>query len=303
MTIKTKRARQPIADKVLKQMEKQVKAKVIDLSDIRASRKQVADLYSTVVSDAALSEVPPCHAVYSMVQNHLSIMSELLLDLPALHRFNDHLAEAEELYTPQGPPISPLTASFYTNWIQNDVAFGLGRETLATIAIAVARKNGMHADFLKLTENLAASYCGVYEHQGHEGNILLLRELWTNKDVKVLNATGYAGRQGEIWYTRLLPPNDMLPGVHINFNTPYIMHANTRKEHWLKSIENMLAETKGNNPEQDFYNLMKYGPDKLFWSEYVFEAYSNHTSEMILLHGLPDQPETRPHSSKYNEIV
>lgn len=292
----TKKTRQPIADKVLKRLDRDVKAKVIDLSAIRASRKLVADLDATRASDETLSQLPPCFALYTLVQNQLSVMNEMLIMLPPLHRFYDQLEEAEELYTPQGPPISPITSSFYTNWVQNDIAFGLGRETLTTISIAVARKLGMHANFIELANNLAESRCGVYEHLGTNGDAIQLRELWTNKEVQALNATGYQGHTGEIWYTRLLPPNDMLPGVHVNFNTPYVMHPNTHKAHWLASIERALANAKGHNPEQDFYHYMKFGTEPIYWTEYVFEAYTNHASDMILLHGLPDQPETRPHS-------
>ncbi|MFT4729076.1 MAG: hypothetical protein ACI9UN_003592 [Granulosicoccus sp.] len=74
----------------------------------------------------------------------------------------------------------------------------------------------------------------------------------------------------------------MLHGVHVNFNTPYVMHANTRKAHWLASIERVLANAKGHNPEQDFYHYMKFGPKPLYWTEYVFEAYSSHSSDMII---------------------
>ncbi|MEE9335163.1 MAG: hypothetical protein V3U65_13830 [Granulosicoccaceae bacterium] len=284
---------------MLKRLDRDAKAKVIDLSAVRASRKHVADLENTLIRDETLALLPPCFALYTLVQNHLSVIAEILLPLPPQHRFYDQFEVAKDLYTPEGPPISPLTNSFYTNWAQYDVAFGLGRETLTTISIAVARKTGMNAVFLELAGKLANSRCSVYEHRGTDGNTLLLRELWTNREVRALNATGYNGKLGEIWYTRLLPPNNKLPGVHVNFNTPYVMHPHTHLAHWLASIERMLAKAKGGNPEQDFYNFMKFGPEPLYWTEYVFEAYSNHTDGMILLHGLPDQPETRPHSDAY----
>jgi hypothetical protein len=52
----------------------------------------------------------------------------------------------------------------------------------------------------------------------------------------------------------------MRPRVHVNFNTPVVMHANTHKAHWLASIERVLANAKGHNPEQDCYHYMKFGP-------------------------------------------
>ena len=41
---------------------------------------------------------------------------------------------------------------------------------------------------------------------------------------------------------------------------------------------------------------MKYGPTREHWTEFVFEAYLNLTPQVITLRGLPDVPESRPHS-------
>ncbi len=41
---------------------------------------------------------------------------------------------------------------------------------------------------------------------------------------------------------------------------------------------------------------MKWGPARDYWTEFVFEAYVNHRQDMIFLTGLPDVPESRPHS-------
>ena len=45
---------------------------------------------------------------------------------------------------------------------------------------------------------------------------------------------------------------------------------------------------------------MKRGLDERFWLEYVFEAYASHRAEAIFLIGVPDIPESRPHS-RFNE--
>ena len=42
---------------------------------------------------------------------------------------------------------------------------------------------------------------------------------------------------------------------------------------------------------------MKFGPGRDYWSEFVLEAYVNYRSDVIFLRGLPDVPESRPHSS------
>ena len=41
---------------------------------------------------------------------------------------------------------------------------------------------------------------------------------------------------------------------------------------------------------------MKYGPTREYWNDFVFEAYVNHQTDAIYLAGLPDVPESRPHS-------
>ncbi len=42
---------------------------------------------------------------------------------------------------------------------------------------------------------------------------------------------------------------------------------------------------------------MKFGPSRVFWNEFVLEAYVNYQSDAIFLAGLPDIPEIRPHAS------
>jgi hypothetical protein len=47
----------------------------------------------------------------------------------------------------------------------------------------------------------------------------------------------------------------------------------------------------------DYERHMKYGPTGEYWNDFVFEAYVNHRKEAIFLAGLPDVPESRPHSA------
>ena len=41
---------------------------------------------------------------------------------------------------------------------------------------------------------------------------------------------------------------------------------------------------------------MKHGPTRAYWNDFVVEAYVNYRSDAIFLAGLPDVPESRPHS-------
>jgi len=40
--------------------------------------------------------------------------------------------------------------------------------------------------------------------------------------------------------------------------------------------------------EKAHYYLMKFGLDRYYWLEYLFEAYVNHTPNIIFIRGLPD---------------
>jgi hypothetical protein len=58
----------------------------------------------------------------------------------------------------------------------------------------------------------------------------------------------------------------------------------------------MSAPVLGSIMTTDNEHHMKFGPARDYWSEFVFEAYVNHRSDVIFLAGLPDVAESRPHS-------
>ncbi len=47
-----------------------------------------------------------------------------------------------------------------------------------------------------------------------------------------------------------------------------------------------------------YEHLLKYGLSRHYWNEYVFEGYSNHRNDIILLVGFPDIALSRPHSEE-----
>jgi hypothetical protein len=69
---------------------------------------------------------------YVAVQNQVSVMGEQLIVLPELARLSKILADAEDIYLPSGPPMSPLTSSHFFFWSTFDAAVGTHKETLGT---------------------------------------------------------------------------------------------------------------------------------------------------------------------------
>ena len=74
----------------------------------------------------------PLHAVYISAQNITSLFAECVSVLPEMTSYYDIAVTAEDEYLPQGPPMSPLTVSYFTNWAFFDVRFGRSFETIGT---------------------------------------------------------------------------------------------------------------------------------------------------------------------------
>jgi hypothetical protein len=92
-------------------------------------------------------------------------------------------------------------------------------------------------------------------------------------------------------------------GHSLVFTTPYVVC----REHegkflfadldeWRAFFARTLPQTGIADAGEAYAHLLKYGLSPNYWNEYVFEAYVNHQSDMILLAGFPDLPATRPHS-------
>ena len=90
-----------------------------------------------------------------------------------------------------------------------------------------------------------------------------------------------------------------MPGCteHVVFTTPYIV-VHPDFADWLAYFRRTSPATAGFN---DYERRMKYGPTREYWNDYVFEAYVNHQADAIYLAGLPDIPESRPHSKVSEE--
>lgn len=288
------RPRTPIADKLVKKMRRHKKDKVVDLSAFREGKQNAEELQKTVVTSEALANHHPAHAMYIYAQNQTSVMSEHLTMLPEMDRFARIIGKAEDEYMPGGPPMSPLTASFFTCWAFFDVCVGLGRETIGTTIMAVGRALGMSEGLVHLIGLMQDSRMGIYAHEGLDGDTVVLRELVTERVLRAICPSGHVGRPGELWYARVLPPP--LPDLeeHVVFTTPYLLLAPGERE-WLAYFARTLPEGPLDSQIGAFARHMKWGPARTYWTEFVFEAYVNHRHEVIFLQGLPDVAESRPH--------
>ena len=238
----------------------------------------------------------PIHAAYAFIQQMSSMFAEGVSQLPEMKAYFKAAAAAEDEYMPDGPPISPLTVSFFTTWAFYDLQIGNSGETIGGCQIELNDLIWLNADQLEALRKLNDSRMGIYEHIGFDGPQVRLRELITNDEFVCHNASGYRGQQGELWYVRLLPP--LLPEhaiYHIVFTTPYILIGAGRDE-WTQFLRRNMVRFKANDERGSLYQLLKYGLDLNYWNEYVFRAYHHHSAQAIFLTGIPDLRDTLPHA-------
>ncbi len=313
--VKTKKnlGRGPISRKVLSSAQQILRKKVIDISEWREAKIRAEDFAKTKVSQEELSKFDPLHGIYVYGQNKISVFIEQLAELPALLKLTDAYAAAQEEYMPSGPPMSPLTNSYFSCWGFFDLYAGTKKETLGTVAIDLCKFFNVDDGLINIFERMQNSRMGVYIHEARSGEYIFFRELITNREIKAISPSGYKGHQGEIWLARIMPPpfNIEQFNYSVVFTTPYIMgefkdkHSFLRatEKDWLTYFERNLKKTGLDQKILAYEFLMKYGLSRNYWNEYIFLAYANHQHDMILLAGFPDILSSLPHSKEGEEIL
>ena len=301
--------RGPIARKVIASAQRHLSQKLTHLADWRETQIKAENFQKTIISPNELTQYDPLHGLYIYAQNQLSVLIEQLIELPMLEKLVDAYVEAQEEYLPSGPPLSPLTTSYFTCWGSFDLCSGgTKKETFATIAIDVGKFLHLDEGLIALFEKMQASRMGIFKHEGTSHNYLFMRELITNREIKAISPSGYLGNRDEIWLARVFPPpfDNELFNYSIVFTTPYVLgKIGRRKEFipfverdWLAYFDRNLSQTKIDEKELAYEHLMKYGLSRNYWNEYVFLSYRNHRHDMILLEGFPDIPSSLPHYSE-----
>ena len=252
--------------------------------------KDVRDV-ETLVKDGH----DPLHALYTSVQNISSVFSECVSVHPELEPYYDVIAAAEDEYMPGGPPMSPLTGSYFTTWAYFDFRFGGGLETIGTCLLDVSDRLGLNAGVVEVVRLFQESRMGIYEHCGTREGRVRLRELVSGNEFDSLCTSGYTGTPGELWYVRLCPPVADLAEYHVTFTTPYVL-TQAGKSDWTAYLNRAMLQLKDVDEDHRLHDLLKYGLSVHHWNEFVFQAYHHHQYDAIFLAGLPDVKDSLPHA-------
>jgi len=238
----------------------------------------------------------PIHAVYAYIQQISSHFAEGVSQLPEMKAYAKLAGEAEDEYMPSGPPISPLTASYFTCWAFYDLRFGKGGDTIGTCEIDANDIFLMNPDQLDVLTKLSESRMGIHEHVGSAGGFVQLRELITGDEFRCLCTSGYQGTSGELWYVRRLPPLvPQLGTYHVLFTTPYILIEATTDD-WTQFLKRTLLKVEGGSDRERLHRLLKFGLSTNYWNEFVTKGYHHHQAQAIYLAGIPDLKATLPHA-------
>ena len=242
-----KHAMGSVADKIAKKILSSRGSKVVDLAGWREGRKMAVeagfdDDGQTLGKFAGLE---PCHALYAMGQNVASLMAETISGMREAKGYVRIAGNAEDEYMPSGPPMSPLTVSYFTMWALFDVRFGSSRETMGSCILRIAPE--FDSPSWLMDERMQQSRMGFYVHCGSEGDGVLLREVGTREVVSCRVPAGYEGSEGEVWFVRLLPPPHSLCRHHIVFITPYVIRDHPERA-FVDYLERELARMKAKKP-------------------------------------------------------
>ena len=215
-----------VADKIAKKIISSRGSKVVDLAGWREGRKMALQAGfddGGLALGKKLADHDPCHALYVVAQNVASLMAESISEMREAKGYVRIAGGAEDEYLPSGPPMSPLTVSYFTMWAMFDVRFGSSRETMGSCILRIAPELDCPSWLIDTVERMQHSRMGFYVHCGSEGEGILLREVGTREFVSCTVPAGYAGSEGQIWFVRVLPPPNSLCRWHIVLNTPYVI--------------------------------------------------------------------------------
>lgn len=282
----------PVARKLIAECMSLRSGKVLDLSAFRQSKKNLEAMAKHRAGRKGATPEFSAYADGAELAMHLLQGVHELREMKPLAKM---LRELEDEYMPGYPPMSPITDSWFYNWVLWDLPFGKGAETVGGISLDVARALGMDPFGVSILETLTRSRPGFFYVESASRKDLVLRELVTGETRPAVCSSGHRGAKGEIWLARVVPPPWPETKLAVVQTTPYVVLEPDLPE-WEKYFARALPKTGLADPVEAYVRHMKVGPEPRAWLEYPFEGFVNFTEAAIFLRGLPDVAESRPQS-------
>jgi len=241
---------------------------------------------------------PSFHA-YAAALNTANEFATQALDFLELIPFNNRLVDVQEEYQPSYPPMSPVTSAFFVSWMVLDARDSFTQWTLGELFVHYLQQANKFEEARKAIDVLNGTFCSFYEVMEVDDRGTRLRDIATQREHESWSSSGYAGRKGEIWYVRVAPPFVEGTGRSVTMGTPYVFLESSR-EVWESFFQRYLASGKGGN--RSLQDYLKHGKKLGYWLEFIFQAITGYTGNMILLTGVPDNPASLPHADPKRKL-
>ncbi len=235
-------------------------------------------------------DLNPNHKIYSLAH-------KLMISFGEKTKFRAFRRQAQLLeneYSPSHPPMSPVTYSYYNCHLVSDFKFEPKKETINSILIDQALKLKLDEKITQALLNLNVSYMSFYKHEGFDGDLILLKELISEKTFRCFCPVDFRGKKDQIWYIRIAPPLIEKDNYHIILTTPYVI-LNSSEEDWLAFFQRQGITKGEENSEKKYIDFMKNPPDIKYWYNYICDAYYSFIIDCIFLMGIPDTKGSKPH--------
>ena len=289
------------ADIIARKLLEYKMPKVVNLDSYRSEVEFLSanNLGPTALDDMVSQGCDVSHAAYVFTINFTSVLSEQMASLKEAKKLFKILNDATVEYIPQGPPISPLTNSYFSLWACFDLVFGGGQVTIGNCALAFAEKAKSGRWLCDTLLFLSVSRMGFYVHCGKDGDFVKLREIGTQEILYCHVPVDYKGKKGELWFVRLAPAVFSHDKYFVVLTTPYIVLGYSESDYlssFQREFERAKLSVKKLDKETFLNDYYKFGSNRMHWNEYIFCAYTSHTKDAIFLTGVPDLKETLPHA-------
>lgn len=284
-----------ISEKLIRDLKKAEKFnRIIDFSEAKRAREAILNVNSGLIKINRNEDLDPSHKVYVQIQNILSYFSEEISVFNEFTEYYDMLEKLDSEFMPSYPPMSPVTASYFSYFCLCDLSFGKHRETMSTIFKDIIIAYKYEDLFVKSIDNLIQSSMRFYKNVKVKDGLVELEDILTDERKMCVSSSNYSGNSNEIWFVRLVPNLDDRFDYQIILNTPYvILYQN--EEDWIQYFERHGIKKSDLGIDAKILRKMKYNVDIKYWLNYIMDGYVNYNPNCIFLTGIPDIKGSKPH--------
>jgi hypothetical protein len=190
------------------------------------------------------------------------------------------------------PMAGILESAFFAGWMVLDARDRSTGTTVGEVLVQYLQHKGILDCVQRAMAPLNDSRCSFYEVMEVHDQRVGLWDIAAKQELQCWCSSGYRGRQGEIWYVRVVPPFVQGLTRSVTMSTPYVFTDSSRRT-WENFFQRHLASAGAGGDSLEHY--LKNGKWLGYWLEFVHQAFTGYTGNMIQVTGVPDDAASLPH--------